>query len=293
MFGYVRPFHRDMKLWEWEGYRAAYCGLCDTIGRRHGLPARMFLSYDFTLLAMLLLPPTPRPELGKCRCPARLWCRKKPCISPAPGMDTAADESVILAYWKLRDSVADEGFWKRQWARIAALVISPAYRRAERTCPAYAQTVRECLGQLRALEMENCASLDQSADPFACMLQAAAPATGNPRQDRAVGQLLYHVGRWIYLIDAWDDLEDDRTQGNYNPLLVRFPDGPEGHREEVAATLRHSLRLAGSALALLDLGGWQGVVENILTAGLPAVQNAIFNGRKLAPVRCFGTENWH
>ncbi len=34
-------------------------------------------------------------------------------------MELAADESVILAYWQLRDGVADHGFWKSLLYRSA------------------------------------------------------------------------------------------------------------------------------------------------------------------------------
>lgn len=54
----------------------------------------------------------------------------------------------------------------------------------------------------------------------------AAPASGEAARDRALQQLLYHLGRWIYLIDAQDDLEEDRASGNYNAVAARF--GPEG-----------------------------------------------------------------
>lgn len=91
--------------------------------------------------------------------------------------------------------------------------------------------------------------------------------------------MLYHVGRWIYLVDAWDDLDEDRKSGSYNPLLLRFPDGPEAHQEEVRLTLRHSLNLAVSAYHLTDAGPWNGVIMNILCLGLPMVEEAVFTGQ--------------
>ena len=39
---------------------------------------------------------------------------------------------------------------------------------------------------------------------------------------RVLEQLLYHLGRWIYLVDAADDLPEDFASGSYNPLLRRF-----------------------------------------------------------------------
>ena len=89
-------------------------------------------------------------------------------------------------------------------------------------------------------------------------------------------QLLYHLGRWIYLVDARDDFQEDKETGAYNPLLFRF--GPEGNDEVLAATLEHSLNMARSAFCVLDFGCRTPVIENILYLGLPLVQCAVFEG---------------
>ena len=107
----------------------------------------------------------------------------------------------------------------------------------------------------------------------------AAPAAGPPDRDRAVAQMLYHVGRWIYLTDAWDDLQEDRESGAYNPAAARWPDGPEAHGDELRTTLRHSLNLAASAYSLADFGCWSDILANILYLGLPMVEEAVFTGR--------------
>lgn len=276
MFGYVRPARDELKVREWDRYRAAYCGLCNTMGRRHGLVARMFLNYDFTFLAMLLSPE--RTELTQCRCPARLWCKKKACTKPTAQMDLVADESVILAYWKLQDAVWDSGFWKRQGVKVLALLLRPAYRRAARTRPEYARTVEECLVELRALEEENSPSLDRTADTFARILRASAPESGDSTRDRAMEQLLYHLGRWIYLVDAWDDLEEDRSNATYNPISARFPGAEEENRAYLRTTLCHSRNLASSACELLERGEWNGILENIIYLGLPTVEHMVFDG---------------
>lgn len=278
MFGYVRPVRGELKVREWEAYQAVYCGLCSAMGRRYGLVARMFLSYDFTLLAMLLLPPEGGPGWSKCRCPARLWCGKKPCTASHPGMDRAAGESVILAWWKLRDGVADGRWWERLLSRLLSLLLRRAYRRAKEDCPAFDAVVSQCLGELRAMEEARTPSLDRPADAFARLLQQALPPTGRSAQDRAAEQLLYHVGRWIYLVDAWDDLEEDGRTGSYNPIALRFSGPPEERRDALALTLRHSRNLAASASQLLELGQWRGIIDNILYLGLPAVERLVLQG---------------
>ena len=276
MFGYVRPFRDELKVRELRDYEALYCGLCQTLGRRHGFLARMFLNYDFTFLAMLL--DGDKPVTERHPCPARFWCRKKNCAM-AGGADAAADAGTILTYWKLRDTVMDGSFWKRTLARALSWLFRRSYRRAAASRPDFDRAVRENLEQLQILEWEGCASLDRTADTFAKILSAAAPQSDDSDHDRALEQLLYHVGRWIYLVDAWDDLEEDRRQNGYNPISARFP-GQEAENEDyLRITLRHSLNLARSAGALLDLGHWQRTVENILYLGLPAEEELVFTGR--------------
>ena len=54
MFGYVRPAADRLTQEQTDLFRSAYCGLCRTLGRRYGLPARMILNYDLAFLAILL-----------------------------------------------------------------------------------------------------------------------------------------------------------------------------------------------------------------------------------------------
>ncbi len=280
MFGYVKPRKDMLRVWEWEAYQGAYCGLCHVLGKRHGLVARMFLSYDFALLAMLLTPTEERPVLKKQRCPSKLWCRKKACCVSSEGMDVAADHSVILSYWKLKDTVIDGGFWQRQGARILCQLLKSAYKRSVQARPNFDQLVEGCLTELQTLEGEQCPSIDRVADTFARILKGAAPKTGDTMQDRAMEELLYHVGRWIYLVDGWDDLEGDIQDGNYNPYLLRYPEDTKNHSADVRLTLLHSRNLASSALSLLSLGSWSGVVENIIYLGLPSMEERVFTTEK-------------
>lgn len=277
MFGYVRPAKPELKIREWEAYQAVYCGLCHTLGRRYGLYPRFFLNYDFVFLAMLLSPTVDKPATEERRCFACPY-KKKCVLTENEGLDIAADESVILVYHQFRDTVRDSGFWKRTAARLLSALMKPYYRKAAGYRPDFDRAVRENLDRLAELEAENCPSLDQPADTFARLLQAAAPRTGEALRDRAMDQLLYHVGRWIYLVDTWDDLEKDREGGQYNPLPLRWPDGPKEHEAEMRRTLEGSLDLAVSAYNLMELGCWSPILGNILCIGLPAIEEAVFRG---------------
>ena len=273
MFGYVRPLRPELKCRDFDLYRATYCGLCRCLRRRYGLTAPMLLNFDFTFLALLLW----EPEEGFTPCSGRCHAnplRKLPMCPDSPALELAADESVILAWWKLRDGVEDEGFWKGLPARTLSWIVWPAYKKAARRCPEFDRTVKNCLEELSALEGENCRSLDRAADTFARLLQSAAPGEGE--RGRILSQLLYHLGRWIYLADARDDLEEDRLSARYNPVSARY--GPVGDDEALRLTMNLSLEQVGAALQLGQFGCRMPLLENIVYLGLPVVQIAVFDG---------------
>ena len=275
MFGYVRPVRDDLKCRDLDLYRATYCGLCRTMRRRCGLLAPLVLNFDFTFLALLLAPEGGERVSSCHRCHLPPFCRRHMC-EQSHALELAADESVILSYWQLQDKVRDQSVIFGLPARVLCVLLRRSYRKAAGRQPEFARAVREQLDALHRLEEENCPSIDRPADAFAALLRAAAPKTGDAGRDRAMEQLLYHLGRWIYLIDARDDLEEDRRKGNYNPIALRYVqqscDGPLG------LTLDHSLNLMRSACALLDLGRQEALVQNVLFFGMPVIQRAVFDG---------------
>jgi len=283
MFGYVRPYRPELKLYELEWFKACYCGLCHRLRKRYGFVARFILNYDFTFLSMLLWRGTGRPETCMRRCPASPF-RRRCTLAADASLDLSAGYSLILAWWKLKDSAADESAGKALAARLGTLALRRGYRKACRDYPEFDAAVRERLQLLAGLEREKEPSLDRAADCFAALL-AAASATVEPDGDRrAAEQLLYHLGRWIYLTDALDDLPEDLARGRYNPIAARYAltaDMPlqERDRTELSATIAHSANLAGAALELLPESPWSGILRNTIYLGLPYVVGEVLAGR--------------
>ena len=189
MFGYVRPPLEDLPPEETEWFRQAYCGLCHTLAKRHGLAARFILNYDFTFLAILLSQREAAPT-ACARCPASPL-RRRSFLEPDAAMELAADESVILAYWQLRDGVADHGFWKSLLYRLLSRLLYRAYRRAAALRPEFDRTTRLQLDKLAQLETDRIPALDPAADAFAILLSAAAEEVDDPVRRRVLEQLLY------------------------------------------------------------------------------------------------------
>ncbi|MDD4716326.1 MAG: DUF5685 family protein, partial [Oscillospiraceae bacterium] len=211
--------------------------------------------------------------------------QKRKVCALTPAFMAAADESVILAYWKLKDNIQDNGFFRSIAPRILCVLLYFSYGKAVRRKPDFELEVRTCLQELRVLENSSCTSLDRAADTFARILKAAGKAVAKEENRRPVEQILYHVGRWIYLADAYDDLKEDFYRKRYNPLTARFslakPELNDEEQKALEMTMRHSLNLADSAYQLADFGRWSDIIGNILYLGLPMAGSNILKGLRI------------
>jgi len=282
MFGYVIPVKCELKVKEFDQFRAAYCGLCHSLRDSYGISARFILNYDFTFLAMLLATDKGEVKYKKRRCIAHPF-RSKTCSVGGQAFRQAAGMSVILAHWRLRDAVDDRGFLKSLPYRTVGACLGRAYRRAAKDFPAFDTHCREQLDKLHALEQANSDHLDQVADTFAQILPHAACEIGDQHERRTLEELLYHIGRWIYLIDAYDDLEEDQASGNFNPLRTRFnlTEGKLSDTDKawILTTLNHSINRLTAAYNLKGETAWSGILENIIYLGLPSVTQSVLSGR--------------
>lgn len=280
MYGYVRPDKGELRVREYELFRAVYCGLCHTLRQRYGFLTRFAVNYDMTFMAMVLLSPHARAAQRRCIVHP---VRKRPCVIDDEALAAAADYSIILAWWNLRDNVGDEKAIKAFLSEAGASAMSRAYRKAAAARPAFDANARKCLEELSALETENCPSLDRAADCFARILAFAAGEFESGEQQRIRRELFYHIGRLVYILDAVDDLAHDIQEDNYNPLRSRLEDGQDKLSPEMInnlrATVNLSQRSAATALALRSDDPWQPILENIVTLGLPEVADLVFTGK--------------
>ncbi len=280
MFGYIRPRVDELKVRQEAEYRAAYCGLCRCLGKRYGLSARFLVNYDITFAYLLISGQDGQETCKKQFCPANPL-KKKACRPISPAMEYCADLCVILCAEALRDRRRDETGLKKLPPALAGVFLRKADRRACAARPELAELIRRQLARLGELESAKCDSMDRAADAFAGLLSHCADEAIRGER-RPAQQLLYHVGRFIYLTDALDDLTDDARSGDYNPILYRFrcPGGALGEddRAYVKKSILASVSMAAAALALCELRENREILENIVSLGMPAVLSAVDRG---------------
>lgn len=273
MFGYIRPLECELKVREQAEYRGYYCGLCKTIGARYGQVERLTLSYDCAFLAALLSAIVGDAGFSRGNCGPRCYRGKRPIADRSAALDYAADVNVLLAWYQAGDDAKDERSLKAFAARAS---LHAAYRKAAKLHPELERAMRENMRRLHDVEAEKIASIDEPSDTFGKLLSAVilnAPML--PEAERAAADwMFYNLGKWVYLIDAWDDRERDEKSGAYNAFLLANMD--EARASFFLNMMRGEVE---KAYDLLNLRRTSGLIENIVRLGLLHVQRRVLAGQ--------------
>ena len=272
MFGYIRPLECELKVREQAEYRGTYCGLCKSIGKRFGQIERLTLSYDCAFLALVLAALNDGTAFKPGNCGPRVYRGKRPIAEPSAILDYAADVNVLLAWYQAADDVRDE---KSATSAAARLALSRAYHKAAKAHPALDHEIAGNMTRLSAIETEKIASTDEPSDTFGKLLAAVilnAPMLPDGER-KAAEWMFYNLGKWIYLIDAWDDREKDQKSGNYNPFLLA--DMPVEQAEFLLNITRDE---AQKGYDLLTLNQKSGLLDNIMQLGLYHTQRRVLHG---------------
>ena len=287
LFGYVKPVPAELKVKEYELYRSVYCGLCVSMKKRVSCVSRLTLSYDFVFLALIRMALSR--EVGRLerqRCIAHP-SKKRAVLVDSHELDVCAALSVLLTFCKLRDDLADEHGLKKIGVRLLMPAASGMKKKAGMRCD-FGDLEARLVGHLNALselERANNRSLDAAADCFGDFMRdvTAFGYAPDSLEGRIAAELGRHIGRFIYIIDAADDLGDDLKSGSYNPFIL--PDGDtleafNKNAESLRASLKMELVAIEAALELIDFSAvpeYGEIIKNIIYLGLPELIERIIS----------------
>jgi hypothetical protein len=261
LFGYISVNPEMLNEQAQERYRSYYCGLCRTLKERHGNLGRVTLSYDMTFLLILLsslYEPAERNTAGRCAAhPLKRREHTRNTIA-----DYAADMNIALAFHKGKDDWADDRS-KAGLARVTML--RRAYQRVEALYPQKCAHIARCLCEIGHVERRDDLRVDPAADLTASMLGEIFVYHQDMWQTplRKMGEGL---GRFIYVMDAYEDLPEDAARHRYNPLI------PLRARNDFETLCREGLMMMMSecaqAFEVLPLERDMDILKNVLYGGV-------------------------
>jgi len=220
MFGYIIPDKPYLLMKDYNLYKAVYCGICKSIKRNFGNLPRLTVTYDSVFLSIFLHNYLDIDyEIKRERCILHPLNKRGTAASDALS-DKISAFNIQLAYHKMTDDIDDgSGFLKRL---SRGIIVKRAYKKSKKMLPQTDIIITEMYNNLRCMEKSGEKSIDKASHPFAQMLQKASDIFLEEKSNDEIRRIFYSVGKWIYLIDAADDTEKDRKNGNYNPLLAAY-----------------------------------------------------------------------
>lgn len=276
MFGYVRTMDAELKVKEHELYKATYCGLCRSMGKCTGQCSRMTLNYDFVFLALTRYALSPCELRFKARrCLAHPFT-KKSSMEQNEILAYCAEASAILNYQKVLDDINDEKGTKKLRALLIRPFMAHSRKKAIKKSPALCEldaSLSSKLKELNEIEKSSNIGVDTPAACFGDILGEIMAFGLDGAKRRIAFEFGRHIGAWIYLADALDDMREDAKKGRYNPLLKLYG-GQIPNEDELALiydATKNKLFAASDAFDLIDVDdeGIKNILSNVLYIGIP------------------------
>jgi hypothetical protein len=282
MFGYVKTCTPELKVKEYEFYKAVYCGLCRSLGRMNCFLS-FTLSYDFVFLALLRLACSGETiELGKKVCMAHPFHRR-PYVKNNASMEYTASAATLLLLKKAEDDQADSHGISRLFASFSLPFFRSAFKKAEKNRlfqdKSLESVISQCLFEISEKEKKKTTEVYELAEPFGRLLGSIFSwGIEEESMRRPLYEFGRRIGRWIYLVDAAEDTVKDRKEGNFNPFVLSDDDLRSDFRENILTSLTLELIEAEKSFNLLTFSdkGIESILQNILYLGMPQTAEKVF-----------------
>lgn len=262
MFGYVRINKMDLTFREFDYYKGYYCGLCKYLKENHGEVSRLSLNYDITFLIVIL---TALYKLDSDityeRCIANPLKKKMRIVNEIT--EYAASMNILLSYYKLEDNLYDDNGIKD---KLAYELYKGKLKKAYEKYPQKAEYIKQQLGNLRELEKQESKSIDKVSNTFG-NLMGEIFVYKKDEYEQNLRNIGFNLGKYIYILDAYEDLEEDNKKGRYNPF-IDYIDKKEELKNKVDRLISMSLGMATKDIEQLNLEFNKSIIDNIIYSGV-------------------------
>lgn len=285
MYGYVLPLKSKIRQQDYILFRAFYCGMCKTTGALFGQWARYTVNYDTAFMAALVyLFGKIQAVTHKRACIGHPFSRT-PMVLRNELLEKLSCANVILAYYKVLDDVTDGS----RKARVALKIMKKAYDKAKTMLPGADEIVRDGYDRLRRMEQNNEKMLDRVCDCFAALLKNLFALLLGDKANEPVLSLAYNIGKFVYIADALDDIDEDAADGNYNVFIAALGEYESRaafvgkHRAQLEFIFASTVNKAIAAFNDMSFTQSYSLLENIIYYGLRDETEKLLSAEKKLP----------
>jgi len=262
MFGYVKINKMDLTFREYDHYRGYYCGLCKSLKDNHGEISRLTLNYDITFLVLVLTSLyRPKSSVIEEGCITNPFKKKKKITNEIT--EYAASMNVLLSYYKLEDNLNDDKGIKDI---ISYNLYKGKLKSAYNKHPQKAEYIKNELHELNELEKDLNYNIDMVSNKFG-NLMGEIFVYKNDEYEQDLRNIGFNIGKYIYILDAYEDLEKDYEKGRYNPF-IEYINNKEELKERVDKLISISLGILAKSIDNLNLKVNTTIIDNIVYSGI-------------------------
>lgn len=275
MFGYIIVNKAEMKFKEFDIYQSYYCGLCRKLKEKYGVSGQLSLSYDMTFLLMLLTGLyDPATDLSSCKCIAHPFERHVTRSNLLT--EYIADMNVLFTYYKCQDDWEDE---KKLHKLIYGKLLEGKTGRLKKDYGEKVRTINLLMHDLNEEEKSGRSDIDTLSGLFG-RIMAAIVVCREDEWSENLNRFGFYLGKFIYILDAYEDVEEDIRKGTFNPLKKKFdiPDFEEECRTILTMMMSECCR-EFEKLPILDNVE---ILRNILYSGVWCRYEAVREKRSKA-----------
>ena len=261
MFGYIVMNKPEIRFKDFDLYKSFYCGLCRELREKYGISGQLTISYDMTFVVLLLSGLyEPGTQKGTSRC--ILHPVKKQVVRKNRFTEYCADMNVILTYYKCLDDWNDD----RKFVKLGyAKLLAGKNNRLKQLYPEKAEKIVCLLDQLSVLEKAGETDVDKMSGIFGHIMEEIF-AYRQDEWEKGLRRMGFYLGKFIYLLDAYDDVEEDVKNKDYNPFTEKYK--MEGFEEEVRQILIMMLAEACREFEKFPVIRYGDILRNILYSGV-------------------------
>lgn len=261
MFGYIVVNKPELKIREFDEYKEYYCGLCHALKNNHGMKSQLCLTYDYVFLILLFTGLYEPEEIsGKKKCIVHPF--EKQSVKINKFTDYVSDMGIVLTRLKCQDDWNDE---KKVVKKAYGDLLKTEYEKVRKKYPEKVEIIEQCMMNISKAEKENESNIDVVSGYFGKAFEEICAVYGD-EWEISLRKTGFYLGKYVYVLDAYDDLKKDIKENLYNPFKEKWkePDFEEQVRQILTVNAAECAREFEKLPILNEVE----ILRNILYSGI-------------------------
>ena len=189
---------------------------------------------------------------------------------------------MMMFYFKVRDNISDGSVMKKLLMYLLLPWATLKYKKAKKMYSEIAEIIEKCMSGQSDTESKSSAITDEAAHCSAEALGRIAAYNMNDPEGN-IYRFGYGIGKWVYLTDAFDDIEKDIKSKSYNVFVNKYKLTSESLGDKIKHDITETINMSSvifiTAYENIENKTLSPIMENIIYEGMHKSLDRILKGR--------------